>query len=471
VRLFGLVVATILIFPLPATAQHGQQIFDLFLQGAQQEIYRQQQLEFERQQRQELKRLYQQFVTQWQMCHRGDVAACDAALSYPGVSFNDRQALFAKRDAIVAAQQEAAEQVRRQRIEAAERERAEAVARERAELARQRAEAAWQRQRAEQADQERRNTEAQLLALRMEQARFSVSALLWPWGALLLVALFALASVIVLSRRFLPMDRLKALWAGMTAYVRRSEPSQPRGAAAPEPPTPPSPPPLPAAKSDAPRDTAGAIAALELALAYIEEVRDADRPRLDDMAERKQQLNTLALAAKQLDLANRLDPDAILEGSTEDVHYRFSVNELKAEALLLEGTTHQLYDLKRAIPALVGATELNPKSPHAFYVLGLTYAANMSKAKAVAAFEQAVALDPKNITYRKELNRAQSLSGGEIAAYRATRAGEKLFDAGIKTANAGIMAWNIFAVIWNVLTFPPRMVFAIFRLLRLHPFA
>jgi tetratricopeptide (TPR) repeat protein len=230
------------------------------------------------------------------------------------------------------------------------------------------------------------------------------------------------------------------------------------------------PPPLPADKPVS-RDTPGAIAAMELALAYIEEVRDADRPLLDDMAERKQQLNTLALAAKQLDLANRLDPDAILEGSTDDGYYRFSGNELKAEALLLEGMTHQLYDLKRAIPALVRATELNPNSAQAFYVLGLTHAANMGKAKAVAAFEQAVALEPRNIAYRKELNRAQSLSGGEIAAYKATRAGEKMFDAGIKTANAGIMAWNIFAVLWNILTFPLRLVFGLFRILRLHPFA
>jgi hypothetical protein len=95
----------------------------------------------------------------------------------------------------------------------------------------------------------------------------------------------------------------------------------------------------------------------------------------------------------------------------------------------------------------------------------------MNKANAVAAFQRAVELDPKNIKYRKELSRADSLSAAEIAGYKATRAGERIYDAGIATANAGIMAWNVFAVIWNILTFPLRMLFAIFRLLRLHPFA
>ena len=47
------------------------------------------------------------------------------------------------------------------------------------------------------------------------------------------------------------------------------------------------------------------------------------------------------------------DPDAILEVANDEVEVRFSINELKAEALLLEGTTHQLYDINRAIPALV----------------------------------------------------------------------------------------------------------------------
>ena len=55
--------------------------------------------------------------------------------------------------------------------------------------------------------------------------------------------------------------------------------------------------------------------------------------------------------------------------------------------------------------------------------------------------------DPKNIKYRKELNRVENLSAAEIAGYRATRAGEKAFDA-------AVMSWNVFAVAWNIATFP-----------------
>jgi tetratricopeptide (TPR) repeat protein len=461
-RLFS-VIATFLIFPFPAAAQRGQQIFDLFLQGAQQEIYRQQQLEFERQRRHELTRVHQQFVVQWRMCYGGDVSACDAALSYPNINFNDRQALFAKRAAILAAQHEAAQRAHREQLaaERAQKERTEAAERQRADdMARQTAVAAW-RKRVEEVEQEKRDAEARLLAVREEQSRQQAAML--PWGGALLLALVAVAISVFVFRRYLPLDLLKSAWAALAGGLRRREAaSERKDHPAAEASTAEAVPPPPA--SDKPRDTPGAIAALELALAYIEEVRDADRPRLDDTAERKHQLNTLALAAKQLDLARRLDADAILEVTNDETEVRFSINQLKAEALLLEGTTHQLYDIWRAIPALVAATQLDPNNPRAFYVLGLTHAANMNRAKAVAAFEQAVALDPKNIAYRKELNRVQNVSGAEIAAYRATRAGEKVFDASVIT-------WNIFAIVWNIATFPLRIVVGIFRVLRLHPFA
>ena len=109
-----------------------------------------------------------------------------------------------------------------------------------------------------------------------------------------------------------------------------------------------------------------------------------------------------------------------------------------------------------------------PDNPSAHYLLGLLHAANMNRSEAVAALQRAVDLDPKNLTYRKELNRAQSLSVGEIAAYKATRAGEHVYDAGIATANAGIrvynvgvICWNIFAVAWNIVTFPLRLALKI----------
>ena len=203
--------------------------------------------------------------------------------------------------------------------------------------------------------------------------------------------------------------------------------------------------------SPAPHNTPAAITALELAHACIEEVREADTPRLEDHKLRGHHLHTLALALKQLDAALKLDPDAILEGQGKNENpYRFSINELNAEALLLEGITLHTYDIKSAIPALRKATTLNANNPYAFYVLGLTQAANMNKAEAVAALQRAVALRPKNLTYCKELDRAQSLYAGETAAYRATR----ISDAAIKTAMATI---TIVGSTWKLVMFRLRV--------------
>jgi hypothetical protein len=199
-------------------------------------------------------------------------------------------------------------------------------------------------------------------------------------------------------------------------------------------------------------DTPGAIAALELAHAYIEEVREAETPRSVDHELRSHHLSTLALASKQLDAAQKLDPDAILDGQKkEEMPYRYSINELKAEAMLLEGITLHTYDIKSAIPALRKATTMNANNPYAFYVLGLAQAANKNKVEAVAALQRAVALCPKNLTYCKELNRAQSLYAGETAAYRATR----ISDGAIKTAIAGIMT---VAATWKLVMFRLRVL-------------
>lgn len=461
-RFFSIALATILVTATPVEAQKGQQVFDLLLQGAQQEVYRQQQREHERRQRHEVNRLYQQFVSEWQSCHGGDLGACNRALTFPQINTPDRNSLLRKRAEIVAVEQAAIERTRRERYEAelAERQQRDRTAAEAQERLRRDAE-----QKRQGEDAYRVRVERQLQALLDEREREKAAASMGS-GTLVAgpVALVLLAMAGVLG--FVFRVQLRAASNAAVAKAReviasltqasQQAPDATQSEKQPEPEK--------STVATTPRDTPGAIAAMELALAYIQEVQGAERPGLEDKVERKHQLNTLALAAKQLDLAHRLDADAILEGQTEDVLFRFTINELKAEALLLEGMTHQLYDVRRAIPALVAATTLNPSSARAFYVLGHTHSANMSKTKAIAAFEQAVALDPKNIAYRKELNRVQNLSGAEVAAYRATRTAEKVVDN-------TVMAWNIFAVIWNVLTFPLRVLVGIFRMLRLHPFA
>jgi hypothetical protein len=531
VRLFlGFAIATVgLLLPEVVLAQRGPQLFDFFLQQANQELQRQQQREYERQQREELNRLHQQFIAQWHACHRDALDACEQALAYPYLNFNDRQRLIAKRAQIITTQQEAAERARRERIEAeleerrrqtrareelAERERAQELSRRRLEDERQREQkeradreraqelilqreaAERQRRLAEEAERKQAAAEAQLAVFRKQQAEEQehrrASTIWWALASVLVIGAIAISlSLIYFFRDALSKSalhfrdlfqrfKLAILSASSSASPVPSQTPQDAASTplAPEPqasagpqfgrtPNAPLPPP-----EYRPRDTVGAIAAMELAHAYIEEVRDADMPGLEDTDARRHNLNTLSLASRQLDAAERLDPDGILEGrDAKENSYRFTINELKAEALLLEGLTHQVYDTKRAIPALIAATTANPNNPNAFYVLGLTHAANRNRSDAVAALQRAVALEPRNLAYRKELNRAESLTTAEIAGYKATRAGEKIFDAGVKTANAGIFVynigvytWNVFAFTWNVLTFPIRIVFKIFGL-------
>ena len=187
-RMFSIVLLGFLVLPFPAAAQKSQQIFDLFLQGAQQEMQRQQQRDHERQQRQHLQQLHQHFVGQWHACHGGDLAACNGALSYPYANANDRQVLIGRRGQILAAQQETAEREQRQRIEAEfeerrRRDQVEAAERER------------RQENARQAERDRRDTDARLLTVRSDPSRADAPAEgSWIW----LITMAAGAGVVTL---------------------------------------------------------------------------------------------------------------------------------------------------------------------------------------------------------------------------------------------------------------------------------
>jgi hypothetical protein len=75
----------------------------------------------------------------------------------------------------------------------------------------------------------------------------------------------------------------------------------------------------------------------------------------------------------------------------------------------------------------------------------------MNKAEAVRALQRAVALRPKNLTYCKELDRAQSLFPDETAGYRATR----ISDAAVKAAMAGI---KTVAATWKLVMLRRRVL-------------
>jgi len=385
----------------------------------------------------------QVFEARRRACLQDDPAACERALAYPKLTSKDRDILQAKWSGIIAARQ------------VAERERSEAEAAERVRLEHQRErEAAAARQ-------------AEILAYNMAQvprtspvwtAVAVLSAIVGVTVAMLLVFVAEARAACMQFKAALQRPWvLRAIWPLPAAALVQSppRPAPPSGQRK-----------LPTDNAAActrggsngamtsSRDTTGAIAALELAQAYLEEVRDAEVPGYAEATLRKLHLNTLALATGQLERGKDLDPDAFLEGNDAQGNpRRLGFNELKAEALLLEGLTHQANDVRRAIVALAASTVLRPDNPHAFFALGLSRAAIGQKTGAVEALRQAVAINPKSIIYRKELNRAENLTAVEVAGYRSTRVGDRI-------VNAEISRWTL----RNLATLPRRVV----RLLHLH---
>jgi tetratricopeptide (TPR) repeat protein len=185
-----------------------------------------------------------------------------------------------------------------------------------------------------------------------------------------------------------------------------------------------------------PPDTAGAVEALGIAHAYIEAVREAETPAAKDDAVRKQQIDMLAFASRQIDKAEKHDPDAVLEGEDRLGSYRFNARELRSEAHLLEGITLHPHDAVRAIRALRRATALNPKNSYAYYVLGVMHATARRNSKAAKALERAVALQPQSQIYRKELDRVLGLQVRRAAARKAVRGFRKMRVAGARSARA-----------------------------------
>lgn len=175
-----------------------------------------------------------------------------------------------------------------------------------------------------------------------------------------------------------------------------------------------------AALQDRPRDTETAVDAMQLALAYIAEFTDDLGNALDDPAYAARVLNTLSLISRQIEIADRADPTAIVTIETDKgEEITHSVTTLKAAAIYYEAMCRMAADPKRSLRLLEQVLEHTPDAAHAYFWIGTLNADMLNKGAAVAAFEKAVALDPRNMDYRKELVRAQSISGSQIAYDRA----------------------------------------------------
>ncbi len=202
--------------------------------------------------------------------------------------------------------------------------------------------------------------------------------------------------------------------------------------------------------AEVPRDPITALAALELACAYMRDVQEGLGDIAGDLARQAQSLNDLSLASKQLGVAERADPTTTLTVEDDDgVRHELSLANLKAKALFLEGVCRAGTDPKRAIRILGQAVALEPTAAEAHYWIGLINAIHLRKGQAVAALKTAVALDPKNLAYRKELGRAENISGAQIAFDRAA-SGARTTTRAFKWAGLGIVGILLVAFIANV---------------------
>ena len=115
----------------------------------------------------------------------------------------------------------------------------------------------------------------------------------------------------------------------------------------------------------APRDTVGAISAMELAYAFIEEVRTHGRAATRRQGGAQASAQHARPCGRQLDAPRNSIPMPMLEGEDGNgVALRFTISELKVGGPpLLEGLTHQVYDLQRAIPALVARPTRTQRTP------------------------------------------------------------------------------------------------------------
>ena len=185
------------------------------------------------------------------------------------------------------------------------------------------------------------------------------------------------------------------------------------------------PPPLPtmlpaSVTDDPPRDTETAVDAMQLAHAYMSEFHDDIGNTLTDPAFAAQTLNTLSLISRQIDIAERADPSATLTVEGKDgTPITFSLTMMKGAALYYEATCRMADSPKRAVQLFEQCLELTPDAANAYFWIGTLHADMFNKARAIEAFEKALALEPGNLEYRKALVRAQNISGTQVAFDRA----------------------------------------------------
>lgn len=205
------------------------------------------------------------------------------------------------------------------------------------------------------------------------------------------------------------------------------------------------PPPIPVATG--PVDTPAAHRAIRLAVAYLDELNAGDQ-NYGDEQEAKTIRTTLSLVAKQLDIAHRADPNAVLEA--DDV--RMTQSEIRCETLVLEAKTWFPHNQSKAIDIIRRAKAHDPNSVKAWFWSGWFNYEQRNRDAAVTDLERVLSLDPDNIEAMKLLDRAQNLGAAEIAVFKVANARDNTIIGVQKTV-------SILRIPFLIISFPFRAIY------------
>ena len=154
--------------------------------------------------------------------------------------------------------------------------------------------------------------------------------------------------------------------------------------------------------------------AINLAWSYISDTdRALTEAQSDDIpVVTRQALETLSLAARQLDNAAQMDPTATVEVPDSDGEmFAPTQNDMRAAALSLEGRAlHMRGSNKDAVKVLKQAVQYNPSLSAAYAELAQSYIALGHRDLALKNAQQALALQPDDIEYMKLVDRLSAAS-------------------------------------------------------------
>lgn len=164
-----------------------------------------------------------------------------------------------------------------------------------------------------------------------------------------------------------------------------------------------------------PRDTPRALAAMEVADSYLQELADEKHPEPAD------NLRTASLITRQVRKAQWHDSDAVLKTTNNDEPVSQTITTLKLRALEAEGQARMMNGQgDKAAKCFRRATRLSPNDAHLHYCLGVVKTEMAERRPAVRALKRATKLQPKNIEYRKALDRARHISRSAKVVHKAS---------------------------------------------------